>query len=64
MAQEKVAVVTTGAGNPSRYMPMWLEAGIKVIPVVASVGMAKLVTKAALPPSLPRAGSPAAMWAI
>jgi len=41
-----VAVVTTGAGNPSRYMPMWLEAGIKVIPVVASVGMAKLVTKA------------------
>ena len=46
VAQEKVAVVTTGAGNPSRYMPMWLEAGIKVIPVVASVGMAKLVTKA------------------
>ena len=34
VAQEKVAVVTTGAGNPSRYMPMWLEAGIKVIPVV------------------------------
>ena len=46
VAQEKVAVVTTGAGNPSRYMPMWLEAGIKVMPVVASVGMAKLVTKA------------------
>lgn len=46
VAEEKVAVVTTGAGNPSRYMPMWLEAGIKVIPVVASVGMAKLVTKA------------------
>ena len=45
-AEEKVAVVTTGAGNPSRYMPMWLEAGIKVIPVVASVGMARLVTKA------------------
>ena len=45
-AEEKVAVVTTGAGNPSRFMPMWLEAGIKVIPVVASVGMAKLVTKA------------------
>ena len=39
-------MVTTGAGNPSRFMPMWLEAGIKVIPVVASVGMAKLVTKA------------------
>jgi enoyl-[acyl-carrier protein] reductase II len=45
-AEERVAVVTTGAGNPSRYMPLWLEAGIKVIPVVASVGMAKLVTKA------------------
>ena len=44
--EEGVSVVTTGAGNPSRYMPMWLEAGIKVIPVVASVGMAKLVTKA------------------
>ena len=46
VAEEKVAVVTTGAGNPSRYMPMWLEAGIKVIPVVASVAMARLVTKA------------------
>ncbi len=45
-AEEKVAVVTTGAGNPSKYMPMWLEAGVKVVPVVASVGMAKLVTKA------------------
>lgn len=46
VAQEKIPVVTTGAGNPSKYMPMWKEAGIKVIPVVASVGMAKLVTKA------------------
>ena len=45
-AREKVAVVTTGAGNPSKYIPAWLEAGVKVIPVVASVGMAKLVTKA------------------
>lgn len=45
-AKEHVAVVTTGAGNPSKYMPMWLEAGVKVIPVVASVAMAKLVTKA------------------
>lgn len=45
-AREHVAVVTTGAGNPSKYMPMWLEAGVKVIPVVASVAMAKLVTKA------------------
>ena len=45
-AKERVAVVTTGAGNPSKYMPMWLEAGVKVVPVVASVAMAKLVTKA------------------
>ncbi len=45
-AREHVAVVTTGAGNPSKYMPMWLEAGVKVVPVVASVAMAKLVTKA------------------
>ena len=39
-AQEKVAVVTTGAGSPGKYMPAWLEAGIKVIPVIASVAMA------------------------
>ena len=46
VAKEHVPVVTTGAGNPSRFMPMWQQAGVKVIPVVASVGMAKLVTKA------------------
>ena len=46
IARETVPVVTTGAGNPSRYMPLWLEAGVKVIPVVASVAMARLVTKA------------------
>lgn len=43
--EEKVAVVTTGAGNPSKYIKAWLEAGIKVIPVVASVAMAKLMTR-------------------
>lgn len=43
--EEKVAVVTTGAGNPSKYIKDWLEAGIKVIPVVASVAMAKLMTR-------------------
>lgn len=42
---EKVPVVTTGAGNPAKYMQAWNEAGIKVIPVVASVAMAKLVTR-------------------
>ncbi len=45
VADEKVEVVTTGAGNPAKYMDMWNEAGVKVIPVVASVGMAKLMTK-------------------
>ena len=44
-AEEKVAVVTTGAGNPSKHMQMWLDAGIKVIPVVATVAMAKLMTR-------------------
>ena len=44
-AEEKVDVVTTGAGNPSAFMKDWLAAGIKVIPVVASVAMAKLMTR-------------------
>lgn len=43
--EEKVEVVTTGAGNPSKYMKAWKEANIKVIPVVASVAMAKLMTR-------------------
>lgn len=43
--EEKVQVVTTGAGNPSKYMEDWKNAGIKVIPVVASVAMAKLMTR-------------------
>ena len=45
VAEEKVAVVTTGAGNPSKYMKDWLAAGIKVIPVVASVSMARLMQR-------------------
>lgn len=40
-AEEKVKVVTTGAGNPEKYMKMWKEAGVRVIPVVASVALAK-----------------------
>ena len=43
--EEKVAVVTTGAGNPAKYMDSFKDAGIKVIPVVASVAMAKLMTR-------------------
>ena len=42
---EKIQVVTTGAGNPSRYMSAWIDAGIKVIPVVPSIGMAKRVAR-------------------
>ena len=41
VAEEKVKVVTTGAGSPEKYMTMWKEAGICVIPVVASVALAK-----------------------
>lgn len=46
LAEERVAVVTTGAGNPGKYMDAWRRAGICVIPVVASVAMAKLVERA------------------
>lgn len=45
VAEERVAAVTTGAGNPAKHMVVWKEAGIKVIPVVPSVAMAKLVTR-------------------
>ena len=43
IVEEGVKVVTTGAGNPGKYMSMWKEAGVKVIPVVASVAMALIV---------------------
>ena len=45
-AEEHVAAVTTGAGNPGRFMEMWKNAGVKVIPVVASVAMAKMLERA------------------
>lgn len=45
VAEEKVAVVTTGAGNSEGYFPMWKEAGIKIIPVVASVALARRMEK-------------------
>lgn len=41
IAEEKPSVVTTGAGNPGKYVKMWMEQGIKVIPVVSSVALAK-----------------------
>ncbi|MDY4833637.1 MAG: enoyl-[acyl-carrier-protein] reductase FabK [Frisingicoccus sp.] len=43
--EEGVKVVTTGAGNPEKYFPMWKEAGIKILPVVASVGLARRMEK-------------------
>ena len=42
---EQVPVVVTGAGNPTKYMKAWGDAGIKVIPVVASVALARLVAR-------------------
>lgn len=41
VVEEGVKVVTTGAGNPEKYMDMWKKAGVKVIPVVASAALAK-----------------------
>ncbi len=46
VVEEGVKAVTTGAGNPAAFMEMWKAAGIKVMPVVASVGMAKMMEKA------------------
>lgn len=40
VVEEGVKILTTGAGSPAKYMPLWKEAGIKVIPVVASVALA------------------------
>ena len=45
VAEEGVKAVTTGAGNPEKYMELWKNAGIKVIPVVASVALARRMEK-------------------
>lgn len=44
--EEGVPIVTTGAGNPGKFIPMWKEAGVKVVPVVASAAMAKMMERA------------------
>ena len=44
--EEGVAVVTTGAGNPGKYIASWKQAGIKVVPVVPSVALAKRMERA------------------
>ena len=45
-AEEHVGFITTGAGNPAPFLPLWKEAGAKVFPVVAAVALAKLAAKA------------------
>ncbi len=45
VVEESIKVITTGAGNPGKYMAKWLEAGIKVIPVVPSVALARKMEK-------------------
>ena len=45
LARKRVSVVTTGAGSPEKFVPMWKEAGIKVIPVVPSSALAKLCAR-------------------
>ena len=44
--EEGVKAVTTGAGNPAKFIPMWKKAGVKVMPVVASVAMAVMMERA------------------
>ena len=46
VVEEGVRVVTTGAGNPAKYMDLWKQADVKVLPVVASVAMAKMMERA------------------
>ncbi|MBR3268484.1 MAG: nitronate monooxygenase [Oscillospiraceae bacterium] len=45
IAEKKVAVVTTGAGSPAEFIPMWRAAGVKVIPVISTAAMAQLMQK-------------------
>ena len=46
VVEERVRVVTTGAGSPNRFLPAWKQAGITVIPVVAASIMARRVEQA------------------
>lgn len=46
VVEEGVRVVTTGAGNPAKYMDLWKRADVKVLPVVASVAMARMMERA------------------
>ena len=46
LVEEKIQIVTTGAGNPGKYVPMWKEHGMKVFPVVSSTLLAKRMERA------------------
>lgn len=46
LASERIPVITTGAGNPGKYMARWKETGAKVIPVIASVALAHMMERA------------------
>ena len=56
VVEEGVQVVTTGAGNPGKYVPMWKAAGIKVIPVVAAAVLAKHLEKLGIVPVIAAGG--------
>ena len=58
VVEEQVPVVTTGAGNPAPYIKMWKEAGIKVMPVVASVALAKIMQRAGVDAVFAGGGEP------
>ena len=57
VVEEGVKVVTTGAGNPGKYMEQWKAAGIIVVPVIPSVALAKRMERAALTQSSPKVWS-------
>ena len=63
VVEEGVKLVTTGAGNPGKYMAAWKAAGITVIPVVAAAIWPNIWNRSALTPLLPKVPRAAAMWA-
>ena len=63
VVEEGVPVVTTGAGNPGKYIPAWKAAGIKVIPVVAAAVLAKHLEPLGIDAVIAEAPRAAVMWA-
>lgn len=61
-AEEKVAVVTTGAGDPSQYMEKWRACGVHVIPVVASVAMARRMVRLGASALIAEGARAVVMW--